>query len=320
MTAGSLLGAICLAGLSRISQPWQLYLLWAGGLGLAMALTLYNVSFTVVANFFHRRRGAALALLTLIGGLASPIYIPLAGWLVDRLGWREALVVLAATVVLVALPIHALVIRRRPEDIGLAPDGASTAAEPHGAYLREALAGRVFWLLTLAALATALAYGLVLEHGVAMLIARGYSDVAAASLIGLTGVASLPGRLVFNLLSDRLGPQGLLALCTAAQGAGVLLLLASPAPFVFGFVAVYGLAFGAISPLRASVMAEHFGRVAYGSITGVQNLVTAVSSAAGALLGGYLFDAFGNYELAIAVTGASFLVGGLFVSMTPQPA
>jgi predicted MFS family arabinose efflux permease len=67
-------------------------------------------------------------------------------------------------------------------------------------------------------------------------------------------------------------------------------------------------------------MAEHFGRVAYGSITGVQNLVTAVSSAAGALLGGYLFDAFGNYELAIAVTGASFLVGGLFVSMTPQPA
>src|SRR5438270_3143745 len=101
MSVGSVLGAASLVGLSRMTSVWQLYLLWAGCLGLAMALTLYPVTFVVVANWFQRRRGTALAVLTVVGGLSSPIYIPLAGLLVARLGWRQALLVLAATAVLI---------------------------------------------------------------------------------------------------------------------------------------------------------------------------------------------------------------------------
>ena len=74
MSCGSALAGLALIGLARVDGIFQFYLLWSGGLGLAMALTLYPVTFTVVANWFVRKRGTALAVLTLVGGLSSPIY------------------------------------------------------------------------------------------------------------------------------------------------------------------------------------------------------------------------------------------------------
>src|SRR5712692_10054753 len=88
MTLGSALAGIALIGLAWVHTLWQFYALWSGVLGLATALILYPVSFTVVTNWFERRRGKALAVLTLLGGLASPIFVPFAGWLVLHLGWR----------------------------------------------------------------------------------------------------------------------------------------------------------------------------------------------------------------------------------------
>lgn len=308
MTAGSLLGAGSLFALARIHTLWQLYLLWSGGLGLAMALTLYSVTFTVIANFFVARRGTALAVLTTIGGLSSPIYIPASGWLVAHLGWRHSLDVLALTVLLVALPIHALVVRRPP-----------AAAVLEGTPLGHALRGRVFWLLTLAAGLSLMAATVVFAHAVAFLISRSYPAVTAAGLVGLVGLASLPGRFVFNVVSDRFGPQGLLALCTFLQGVGlVALLMAGPSIWVFAFVAVYGLAFGAISPLRAAVNAEHFGRRAYGAITGAQNLPTQLLSAVGPLLAGYLYDVLGNYHVAFSLTAGAFFAAALLILLTPR--
>src|SRR2546428_9573520 len=123
MSAGSVLAALALFGLARMDALWQFYLLWSGGLGLAMALTLYPVTFTVVANWFVRKRGKALAILTLVGGLSSPICIPLAGTLVAHIGWRATLVVLALAQLGIALPLHAFLLRRHPEDLGFLPDG-----------------------------------------------------------------------------------------------------------------------------------------------------------------------------------------------------
>jgi MFS family permease len=236
-----------------------------------------------------------------------------------------ALDLLALTVLLVALPVHFLVVRRRPEDLGLHPDGGradavQADAEPAGHQLGEALGGLVFWLLTAAAGITALAYSVVLAHGVAFLEGRGYDAVVAAGVLGLVGLASLPGRFLFNVASDRLGPQGLLALCTLLQGAGVALLVAAgPAVFVAGFVIVYGLAFGAIAPLRASVLADHYGRRAYGAITGVQWVATSLASAVGPIFAGYLYDRLGDYRLAFAITAAAFVTAGLLVQATPRP-
>jgi len=129
MAAGSIVGGLALIRLSSVQQLWQWDLLWGGGLDVAGAMTLYPVSFAVVANWFHRRRGTAMALLNVLGGLASPIFIPLAGWLVPHVGWRQTLVIFGLIQLCVALPLELVTVRRHPEDMGLFPDGADSAEE-----------------------------------------------------------------------------------------------------------------------------------------------------------------------------------------------
>lgn len=322
MTAGSLLGGAGLIATAAVSQPWQFYVLWSGVIALSMSLTLYPVTFTVITNWFVRRRGAALALLTLLGGLASPIFIPLAGLLVQRLGWRETLVVFGLVQLVVALPLHALVLRRRPEDLGLLPDGEARSApepRPGGRPLREAVRSLPFWTLTASAALAWLAHSAVLAHQVAYLIGRGFDPVLAASVAGLLGAASLPGRYVLNRLSDRLSSQTLLACCSLAQAAGVVLLARAATPtLIWAYVAVYGAAFGAISPLRASTMADHFGRRAYGAITAAAGIPIAVAGALGPIGAGVLYDRAGSYGPALALTSTAFVLSAAAIALTPR--
>ena len=343
MALGSaLIGAMLLA-LARVQTVWQFYAVWAPGFAVGTALTFYPVSFTVVANWFERRRGAALATLTLLGGLASPIFIPLAGVLIQRFGWREALLLLALAQIGIALPLHALIVRRHPEDLGLWPDGGTAprgmtvrqssgvpvAAEiadtplpsPRGETLRVALRRRAFWLLTTAYALATLAAAIPLVHGVAYLIGRGYDAVLAAGVLGAVGLASLPGRVLLNLLGDRVGPQPLLGLCLGAEAAGILLLLNGVSlGWLVAYVIVYGAAFGALSPLRAAVMAEHFGRRAYGAITAAQGVPVALCAGLGPVAAGWLYDRLGSYAPAFWLSIGAFLLAGLGVALAPRPA
>jgi MFS family permease len=324
MALGSALGGAGLVAMAGVRQPWQLYALWSGVLALSMALTLYPVTFTVITNWFSRRRGSALAVLTLLGGLASPIFVPLAGVLVATAGWRATLVVFGLTQLAVALPLHIAFVRRRPEDLGLRPDGDAGdrgAAPVPGTDLRQAFASPAFWTLTAAFALGLLAQAVITAHQVAYLVGRGLDPVLAASAAGLLGVASLPGRYLLNHLSDRLGPQRLLAGCYLAQAAGVgLLALATGPALVWAYVAVYGAAFGAISPLRAGTMADQFGRQAYGSITAASGVPVALAASIGPIAAGVLYDRLGSYGPALAMTASALLLASLALAVTGRPA
>ncbi|HEU5349202.1 MAG TPA: MFS transporter [Ktedonobacterales bacterium] len=334
MAVGSALGGLSLLGLAAIHTLWQFYLLWAGGLGVAIALTFYPVTFTVVANWFERRRGSAMAVLTLLGGLASPIFIPLAGVLILHLDWRGTVVVMAIAQLGIALPLHALALRRHPEDLGLRPDGAvgppqheRTGANPfmiHGLSVRAALTCAPFWTLTVAYSLAGLALSVLLVHVVPYLVGRGYSGVFAATTAGAVGLMSLPGRYGLNKLSDRagVGPQRLLVLCLGLQGVGVLLLLGGGSfgpGWLVAYVIVYGAGFGAVSPLRASVMAEQFGRRAYGVITAIQGVPVALAAALGPLFAGWLYDGLGDYNLALGLCAGTFVLAAVAVGLTRRP-
>jgi MFS family permease len=153
------------------------------------------------------------------------------------------------------------------------------------------------------------------------MIGRGYGPVLAAGVAGLVGFVSLPGRFALNTLSDRFGPQGLLTACIVAQALGVALLsVAGSLPLLVAYAAVYGFAFGAVSPLRASVMAQHFGRRAYGSITGVQGVATWLGAGLGPLVAGRLYDRTGGYALALWLAVAALALSSIAVAFTPLPA
>src|ERR687896_717903 len=123
-----------------------------------MAATLYEPALATLARWFERDRPRAVLLVTVAAGFASTIFLPLAAWLVDRVGWRPALLVLAGILAVATVLPHALLLRRRPEDLGLLPDGAppGAGAEPsrpaavRDVRLDEALRDPAFWWLTVA--------------------------------------------------------------------------------------------------------------------------------------------------------------------------
>jgi sugar phosphate permease len=146
MTVGSIAAALLILAWSRVESLTAYYLIWVG-LGLTMAATLYEPAFVAVANWFVRNRGRALTILTFGGGWASAIFIPLADWLVRTHGWRTALVLLALILAAVTIPLHAL-LRRRPSDLGLTPDGWSVGAPrppQRSVSLRRAVRDAAFW-------------------------------------------------------------------------------------------------------------------------------------------------------------------------------
>lgn len=323
MSVGSLVCGLTLIAMGSVHGLVAFWGLWAVGLGLGTALTYYPVSFTVVNDWFLRRRGAALAVLTFLGGLSSLIFVPLAGVLVRRLGWREAVVVLGLVQLTVALPLHALVLRRRPEDIGTFRDGAPDAPRRHPSEaaaggLGPALRVPAFWTLSAAGALVVMGANVVFAHLVPYLQTRDVAPVTAAAIAGLIGASSPPSRLVLNLLSARLGQHYLLVGALALTAAGVALVQVGSDPRLFGAaVVVFGAGYGAQAPLRAAELSDHFGRGVYGTVTALQGLPAAVAGAAGPVVAGWLYDHLGDYRLVFVLTAGGFLLAAAAVLLTP---
>jgi MFS family permease len=325
MTGGSLLAGGSLIGLAFMQQIWQLYLLWALGIGMAMALIFYPVSFTVITTWFERKRTRALTLLTLLGALASPLFIPVTGWLLPVLGWRTIVLICGMLHVGLSVPLHASLLRRAPEDLGLAPDGGCPASTEQrertllsGLSVLQATKSLAFWSLTFAFALSMLGNFAILTHQIAHLIHLRYDPVLAAALAGGLGLASFPGRVLISLLSRRITPQHLLIGAHLLQALGVILLILAPSVlWLILYVLFFGAASGAISPLKAAVMADHFGRRAYGAITALQGTVIAVCAAGGPVAAGWLYDLFGRYDVAFGLCALSFVVAALLVLLAP---
>ncbi len=296
MTAGSILATVLLVAWSRVQSLVAFYAVWAF-LGLASAAVLYEPAFAVIATWFRRDRSQALTLLTFIGGFASVVFVPLATFLVESFGWRSALVCLAAVYAVFTVAPHALVLRRRPADLRLSPDGRAsrdvlgTAAvhpeqrghenpEPH-VTAREAVRSHAFRWLTIAFALAALTTTAISVHLVPLLRERGYAPGFAGAAMGVLGLMALPGRLVFTPLGGRWSRTTVTASIFALAAAAILVLLASRGALAVGvFVVLFGAGFGAITPARAALLAETFGAASYAEISGVLALVLSVAKAA----------------------------------------
>jgi MFS family permease len=176
-------------------------------------------------------------------------------------------------------------------------------------------------LLTASLALVMLGSTVVFVHQVAFMISRGTDAVLAATLSGMLGLASLPGRYIFNILSSRISAQLLLTLSVVGQAAGivVLVLASSSLGWLLLYVLIYGSAYGAFSPLRASVMADHFGRRAYGAITAVQGIPVALCAGLGPLAAGWLYDVLHHYDPAFWLCAGAFLLAAIGLALAPQP-
>jgi MFS family permease len=322
MSAGSVLGAAGLALFSVVQDLWLVYLAWGGVISAAAAATFYLPAFTAVTSWFERKRGKALGVLTLLGGFASIIFIPLTSQLIDAFGWRVTARLLALIILLVALPLHALVLRRRPEDLGLRRDGVESALEDSPETIdspateSDPQTSRVwsgmFLVLTAGFFFSFLAAGTVIVHQIPHLIDSGFGATKVATAVGFVGIASLPGRFILSSLSDRVDPTVIFSSILVLMGSSIFVLIwASGLAVVYLYVLLFGLGFGALQPLRAAIMAKRVGPANYGTVLGMQGAIIAVSMALGPLLAGVLRDITGTYDLAFVLMAASLFLAAV---------
>ncbi|MCW6003595.1 MFS transporter [Micromonospora sp. CPCC 205371] len=320
MTAGSLAATALVAVWSQVRTVAQLYAVLIG-IGITAAMVLYEPAFAVVISWFDpARRAKAVLAVIVVAGFASTIFMPLTGVLVDRYGWRTALLVLAVLHGAVTVPLHAWAVRRPPR-----PATATAAPSPSDRTLvvRAALRDRRFWWLAVAFVGHGAAMSAMAVHLVGFLIHKGHPATFAASVAGLLGVLSVAGRLLLTGMQRRLRLTTVVAVVYTIQAAAAFSL-----PFVGGnrsaavaAVVAFGIGFGVASLIAPIMLADRYGTTAYATIAGL--LTTPVMLArATAPLGAAGLIAAGGYLPVLVAAGGACLVAGIGIlarASSPSP-
>ena len=295
--------------LSRTSDLWLFYLGYAiVGTGAA-ALGPVPCS-AVISNWFKRKRGIALGLMAAGIGAGGVVMAPFVGFMLTRFDWRTAYLSMAILVVAVVIPLALGIIRTKPSEMGLHPDGdsaptlipenaAKKAEEETGFTLKQALRTPAFWLIAVAISFSNFANMSVFQASASFLGDAGFSIATAATALGLVGFGSATGKILFGWMCDRIPANRVCAIGIALQLAGTLLLMSvrtgSPQEFIWGYALISGLGVGAWLPTLSMMSSTNFGLLFYGTVFGTLNLLNSTGTATGPLFSGMAYDMTGSY-------------------------
>lgn len=322
MTAGSL-GATLLVLLWSGVNSLPEFVLVMGLMGFCGAAVLYEPAFAVIASWFARQRGTAMAVLTFIAGFSATIFIPLADALLVAYGWRQALVILGIVMGAITIPLHALVLRGKPGDLGLQPDGGGQPAQAPAAAtgLGAVYRSRYFWVLTLAFALSTLSIYAVRIHFIPLLISLRIHPSSAALASGAIGIMQVIGRMIFAPVERRFSSKAMVAGVMALLALSMpILLLGSEPPLVIMFVALFGMAIGTHTLSRPLIIADTYGAAFYGRISSSMVIFLTLAGTSAPFAAGLIFDAFGAYDwMLILTTGFSLAALALILFLPRRP-
>lgn len=309
MGPAALVVGLCLMLLARLTTLWQLYALrlCVGVAFTALAHIPVNVT---LSRWFVRKRGRAMGIAMIGSSVGGLVLTPLVAFSVDSLGWRPTLVVLGGVMWVVLAPVLFWLMRNKPANLGLLPDGdrrgaqmtgTTVVATDEGMSAGEAVRSGRFWALVGVYL---LAYTCVFSamvHQYPYFTDQGFPAGHAALLVStLLSFAVLSG-VSFGWASDRYDVLRLSAVCYAFGATGAALLLwAGSVLSVPGYLVCFGLLFGGTTPLTALVIGRIFGMNAYGVIYGFYQTVICLSGFIGPISMGYIYDVTGSYRVGFA--------------------
>ncbi|MFC2038320.1 MFS transporter [Chloroflexota bacterium] len=306
--------------MSTIDSLWGFY-----GSFLAIAVGFSFASGTVIntaiANWFQKKRSRALA-LTYLGPGLSGILAPVMALSIGQFGWRQTLIFAGIALCGICVPLS-LVMRHKPSQYGLVPDGEETRKENKAADIvdrdslkeskkhdnpapvedytaRQALATRAFWFLAIVFIFQQVAQSAVMVHIVPYLESVAIpTTMAAYSVTGMT-LFSLIGRLGFGILGDFRNKRYLIAWALTLQTIGLLvfsLVGVDKVWLVFLFLLTYGPGYGGPIPLRSAIQADYFGTKSFGTIMGLMSTVGMLGGLASPIIAGWVFDVTESYRI-----------------------
>ena len=314
-----------------VTRPWHLYAtlgVLVGGGSVCLAYTGHSF---FLPNWFVRRRGLALSVAFSGVGVGSIILLPWVQTLIARAGWRTACWTLGVVVLVLLAPLN-LLVKRRPEDVGLQPDGdaaavAGAAAKPSNVVdaawvaiewtLARAMRTARFWLIFAGYFCALYAWYAVQVHQTKYLVEIGFTPSHAAWALGFVSLAGIPGQIALGHVSDRVGREWVwsvgslgFVVCYVA----LLLLQHAPTPaLLYLMVLAQGMLGYGLTSVIAAIPAEIFQGKHYGSIFGTLMLAAIGGGAVGPWLTGVLYDATGSYTAAWWLAIAATVVSGASV-------
>jgi MFS family permease len=310
MTLGSLVGGLLLLAWAQVETPWAFYVIWVL-IGASMAGVLYEPAFAVITAVFGADARRGITALTLVGGFASTVFMPLTQLLIAALGWRHALLILGGLNLVVCLPLHALCVpgqtaSRAPVVPPEAPETASNAQE-----IRTILRGRVFWGLVLWFTAYSAAQSALIFQFVPLLTTWGVEMAAILTSVAIFGPMQVAGRVVLMLFSTRLGTREIGTAVIMLLPAALLILLILPHKLLWLclFATLYGAGNGIMTIARGTAVADLIGRANYGAINGALTIPYTVAKAVAPVAAATIWSATGDPSVMLWTILGTALVG-----------
>ena len=295
MTLASILGGLCMMGLSLVTALWQFYALWAV-LGVCMAGSLYEPCFALITRARGAEAKRSIVFVTLVAGFAGTISFPLAHSLVTAFGWRAAVLCFGLTAILVVAPLMwfgASAVEKAGAHRHLGSPPASLAE-------RSFLYSPVFWYLAIGFGLVAVVQGVTLHHLLPILSERALHPDVAVMAISFIGPMQVAGRLTMIAAERRVSMHGIAIACFALIGLSIVMLIgAGMTPgLLIAFVILFGGAYGVVSIIRPVIARNLLGERLFGAKSGALALVFLLGSASAPYLGSLVWD-YGGYRLVL---------------------
>lgn len=333
ISMGSLVAGIGLVLLSQMKSLWHFY---AGYAVIGAGITAIGpvTSSYVVSHWFSRRRGMALGIMAMGMGCSGIIFAPfVAVYLIPHFGWSNAYLALAVINSGLVIPLSLFVVKTKPADIALYPDGieASEAAnrieEKHetseGLSLKLALGTPAFWLIAVSVLLNHNHVGIV-QNVVPYLSDIGFPVGIVASSVGIVGMTASLSMFFFGWLCDKIAAKYASAIGLGLTALGILICInigpGSPVELIWLYAVVMGFGVGSWMPTLSMLTSTTFGLGSYGATFGMMSLFQYIGAGTGPLIAGYLYDSMNTYHWAFIIILAMIVLAIPVVLAVRRPA
>jgi MFS family permease len=262
------------------------------------------------------------------------VVAPFIGYMLSHYDWRAAYLSLGVILVAVTVPLALGVVRMRPSEMGLYPDGDDTPIKDTGDQkralvesasftLKQALRTRTFWLIAVAYACYGFGSGGAQQASVPFLDDMGYPIATAVTALGMIGAGSTIGKVLFGRLCDKMPANQAFAIGVALWLAGVLVLLTvhadSPQMVVWAYASLVGFGSGAWLPTLSMLAGSRFGLLHYGAVLGALSICMSMGVAGGPLFSGLMHDAIGSYFVAFVIFAALLFLAIPTILLAKRP-
>ena len=319
--------------LSMIQSLWQFYLAFiiitlGSGVGGWLAII------SMINNWFNRKRSMAMA-TTMTGIHFGGFLVPVLALGVETHGFRWATLGIGVFMLVMIGPV-VKVVRNRPEDMGLKPDGITapvqSAADKNGGKaesvqdeeedftVKQALMTSAFWILTIVHISSTISIVTLSLHLIPKLTDLGMS-LSAAGLVVLTYTATaLPSQMLAGAIADKLPKPLVLFFFLSLQASAIMILaFTEDVRMAFLFAIIYGIGFGGRIPLLTAIRGEYFGRKAFATIMGLSQMPNNIAMMFAPLFAAYMFDTTGTYQTPFFTFAILNFLGAILVLWVRRP-